>query len=282
MSETHTTFVDACLAGRADREDIDDWVDRWHDGEGPDLSLYEFLGFTPHETRLWLKDSRTLGAIISGRRSLHLVYTDYGPDYAMSLRSPQIPGLVGGRRTATELLRDTDAILGFAGATRRMHDPGVHVHEQHAMTDPNGNEYLIRWAVFRDDSDSREATASRVAGSVADGYPEDIRLRQPQLITGERLLIAVEPSDTVEWIADQFGPGGCAVLCHAEGDMVWSIPLADGALVGGNTLDRLGLSRGSTFTQMKDAVLSAEVADLHDIEQRAGTELRFERGMARA
>jgi hypothetical protein len=59
MSSAVTTFVDACIRGIASLSDIDDWVDRWHDtdfqGEAP--SLFEYLGFTPDEGKLWVENS---------------------------------------------------------------------------------------------------------------------------------------------------------------------------------------------------------------------------------
>ena len=89
--KTRTTFVDACIAGRALATDVDDWVDNWHDTEfaGPVPSLDEFLGFTPDEGRLWVEKPRALAAIIAAhqsRRSVEEVLMDQ-TSYALAARS---------------------------------------------------------------------------------------------------------------------------------------------------------------------------------------------------
>lgn len=38
------SFADDVVAGRADADDLDDYVAAWHDGAGEDLSLHAFLG----------------------------------------------------------------------------------------------------------------------------------------------------------------------------------------------------------------------------------------------
>ena len=73
MSSTVSTFVDACLRGVASLSDIDDWVDRWHEtdfqGEAP--SLFEYLGFTPDEGKLWVENPAALSAIVDAHRDRH-------------------------------------------------------------------------------------------------------------------------------------------------------------------------------------------------------------------
>ena len=39
------TFVEALKRGLADYDDVDDYIDKWHDGPY-DCELYEFLGMT--------------------------------------------------------------------------------------------------------------------------------------------------------------------------------------------------------------------------------------------
>ena len=70
MSETAMTFVEKCLAGEALADDVDDYVDRWHDGEGdPNESLAEFLGFTDMEYRLWAEKPHLLQFLFNARRN---------------------------------------------------------------------------------------------------------------------------------------------------------------------------------------------------------------------
>jgi len=60
MSEN---FVEACLRGDALLEDVNDWVDRWHEGHGP-LALPEHLGMTADEYSLWVEQPESLRFIV--------------------------------------------------------------------------------------------------------------------------------------------------------------------------------------------------------------------------
>lgn len=64
------TFVEAYLKGEADLDDIDDWVDRWHDTKfrGKVPSLDDYLGFTPDEGKLWVEKPASLGAIVAAHK----------------------------------------------------------------------------------------------------------------------------------------------------------------------------------------------------------------------
>lgn len=64
-------FVDSCLDGDAKPSDVDDWVSNWHDDvpESRDLSLDDFLGFTPEEGALWARYPSRLEEILAGRRA---------------------------------------------------------------------------------------------------------------------------------------------------------------------------------------------------------------------
>jgi hypothetical protein len=69
MSKGEPNFVQKCLAGEALAEDIDDYVDRWHNGEGdPEASLAGFLGFTDEEYKLWAEKPSSLPFILNARR----------------------------------------------------------------------------------------------------------------------------------------------------------------------------------------------------------------------
>ena len=69
MSKVEMTFVEKCLAGEALADDVDDYVDLWHEGEGdPGASLAEFLGFTGMEYRLWAEKPHLLPFILNARR----------------------------------------------------------------------------------------------------------------------------------------------------------------------------------------------------------------------
>ncbi|MFF5802023.1 hypothetical protein [Streptomyces sp. NPDC012746] len=67
------TFVEDALAGDAGIDDIDSYVDAWHDAEDSDLELHEFLGMTWDEYRLWVEKPKSLRYILSAHRNGHSV-----------------------------------------------------------------------------------------------------------------------------------------------------------------------------------------------------------------
>jgi hypothetical protein len=77
MSELQTqarapSFFDLYSRGEASPDDIDDFVDRWHDAQDPgvrSLELYEYLGMTHEEYEIWLCDPLGLPDILDARRS---------------------------------------------------------------------------------------------------------------------------------------------------------------------------------------------------------------------
>ncbi len=62
-----TTFVDDVLAGRTTLDRVDDYVDRWHDGDS-EGELRDFLGLSPAEYDAWIADAGALTKIVSARR----------------------------------------------------------------------------------------------------------------------------------------------------------------------------------------------------------------------
>ena len=67
MSDGQGTFVSACLSGSALLEDVDDWVEGWHDSPH-DLSLDDYLGFSIEEGALWAERPESLRFIVAARR----------------------------------------------------------------------------------------------------------------------------------------------------------------------------------------------------------------------
>ncbi len=57
------TFVECVLAGEAQRDDIDDFIDRWHLGNAS-CSLAQFLGMSDDEYALWVENPSALDRII--------------------------------------------------------------------------------------------------------------------------------------------------------------------------------------------------------------------------
>ncbi len=68
MSPDTDTFVAKCLGGDCVSEEIDSYVDRWHDGDS-EQSLAAFLGFTPEEYAVWVEIPQSLEWILEARRT---------------------------------------------------------------------------------------------------------------------------------------------------------------------------------------------------------------------
>lgn len=62
-----SSFIESCLLGHALLEEIDDYVDRWHEGESDD-ELHRFLGMSKSEYNVWLNDPSVLPLIIVARK----------------------------------------------------------------------------------------------------------------------------------------------------------------------------------------------------------------------
>lgn len=63
-----TTFINDALAGTAGVDDIDSYIDAWHDSDDNAGELHEFLGMTWDEYRLWVEKPNTLRYILSAHR----------------------------------------------------------------------------------------------------------------------------------------------------------------------------------------------------------------------
>ncbi|MGC5027402.1 hypothetical protein ACLQ3K_21860 [Tsukamurella sp. DT100] len=201
-------------------------------------------------------------------KNLHLVFTNY-EGFGWSIHSPQLPGLAAGRTTSTDIVNDTPEILRFAGAsTDDVGAPNVYVHEEHARTDPYGNEYLIRmYGPPNGDASDREHLAGLAAGAVDDGIWTDAeRAKQPLLSTEERLIIVALPTDTLGWIRDQMDSDDSATLIVAApgvgANAVWNVPYSVPGFESnlGRDLVELGLSDTSTVDEMLRALLAADAA----------------------
>ncbi|MEU7660859.1 hypothetical protein [Streptomyces lincolnensis] len=62
------SFVDDALIGVAGIDDVDSYVDAWHDEDDTDLELHEWLGMTWDEYRLWVEKPSTLRYIVAAHR----------------------------------------------------------------------------------------------------------------------------------------------------------------------------------------------------------------------
>lgn len=58
-----SSFITQCLSQKAAPEDIDDFINQWHEGSGTQ-SLHEFLGMTLKEYAFWIADAAILPMIV--------------------------------------------------------------------------------------------------------------------------------------------------------------------------------------------------------------------------
>jgi hypothetical protein len=59
-------FIDLCLEGKVPLDDIDNFIDQWH--ETPEgFELHDYLGMTQEEYSLWLRVPDALPYIITAR-----------------------------------------------------------------------------------------------------------------------------------------------------------------------------------------------------------------------
>lgn len=61
------TFVDLCLSGEVVQDEIDDFIDLWHEGDGQGRPLHDFLGMTKDEYDLWVEQPGALRLILAAR-----------------------------------------------------------------------------------------------------------------------------------------------------------------------------------------------------------------------
>jgi|SRR5690606_17839685 len=62
------SFVDLCLAGDVLEDEIDGFVDMWHEDQDTELELHEYLGMTWEEYSVWATKPSVLPFILSARK----------------------------------------------------------------------------------------------------------------------------------------------------------------------------------------------------------------------
>lgn len=66
----YKSFIDKCISGDAFLDEVDDYIDNWHDNNtSADLELHEYLGMTWQEYSLWITNHNILAVIVDARRS---------------------------------------------------------------------------------------------------------------------------------------------------------------------------------------------------------------------
>ncbi|RFP16625.1 hypothetical protein D0T25_18390 [Duganella sp. BJB488] len=61
-----SSFIEKCLAHEATPEDIDDYIELWHQNPG-DQPLHEYLGMTRNEYALWIVNAAILPTLLNIR-----------------------------------------------------------------------------------------------------------------------------------------------------------------------------------------------------------------------
>jgi hypothetical protein len=65
----NSSFIEKCINGDASLDEIDDYIDEWHDSDSDiNLELHEFLGMSWEEYSLWAVKPKFLAWIINARR----------------------------------------------------------------------------------------------------------------------------------------------------------------------------------------------------------------------
>lgn len=62
------TFINLVLSGDALIDEIDDFIDEWHENTDLDMPLSDFLGLSREEYDLWVERNETLKFILFARR----------------------------------------------------------------------------------------------------------------------------------------------------------------------------------------------------------------------
>jgi hypothetical protein len=62
-----SNFIQDCANGDALLDDIDNYIDRWHESDSP-LPLHTYLGMSKPEYSLWLTEPAALAFIIKAKR----------------------------------------------------------------------------------------------------------------------------------------------------------------------------------------------------------------------
>ncbi|MEN1834285.1 hypothetical protein AAIM60_15475 [Pseudomonas lijiangensis] len=63
------SFVELCLKGDVLEEEIDQFVEDWHEGrQGADIELHEYLGMSWEEYQLWSTTPSVLPFVLAARK----------------------------------------------------------------------------------------------------------------------------------------------------------------------------------------------------------------------
>jgi len=65
----NNSFIEKCINGDASLDEIDDYIDAWHDSDSDsELELHEYLGMTWKEYSIWAIKPSSLAEIVNTRK----------------------------------------------------------------------------------------------------------------------------------------------------------------------------------------------------------------------
>jgi hypothetical protein len=105
------SFMHRVLQGDAVLDEIEDYLEAWHDEEETDLSVAEYLGMTQEEYDLWAEKPASLRLILAARE-------EHQPLYATIERFAELEPVAAraadpeAARVVWQWLRDTGRIKG--------------------------------------------------------------------------------------------------------------------------------------------------------------------------
>ncbi|EPM66642.1 hypothetical protein A584_24832 [Pseudomonas syringae pv. theae ICMP 3923] len=63
------SFVERCLEGSVQEEEIEQFVEDWHEGrEGADMELHEYLGMSWDEYQIWVTTPSVLSVVLAAKK----------------------------------------------------------------------------------------------------------------------------------------------------------------------------------------------------------------------
>ncbi|MFG1953154.1 hypothetical protein [Micromonospora sp. NPDC048830] len=112
--DDRSTFIDDVLDGKATLDEIDDYIERWHEApehsRAASMELHDFLGMTWEEYRLWGERPESLRFTVAARRAKRPV--------AEVLRANLMMGAAARSSDAT----DAEQVLAWLQAKGRIAD----------------------------------------------------------------------------------------------------------------------------------------------------------------
>lgn len=155
----------------------------------------------------------------------NLIVTDEGP-YGFSAESPQLPGFVFGRPTATEFNEDLPGALRWAGAET---DTEVIVHEQRRGVTAEGHEFVVR--VAHDNARAeRSILADRILAALGSTERHNLCDKADEEGGEVSVFVCCVPDDLLRFVTDQLDPHGDVLTISAaiDGDRMFTMELGSG------------------------------------------------------